>query len=213
MIKGAIFDLDGTLLDSMYIWEEIAKDYLLSRGVSPHERLNEKLKNMSLKQGAQYYQREYGLTDSVKDIMNGINSMIEHFYTDEVLPKPGVLNFLRKLQSMGIKMCIATATDRHLVEAALERTQLRCFFGEIFTCTAVGFGKDDRAIYDAAMEFLGTSKDETIVFEDALHAIETAKNAGYTIAAVYDRSAKPNQDRIKSLSDYYILSFEEMEVL
>jgi len=209
-IGGAIFDLDGTLLDSMSIWDTIGEEYLRSRGIEPHENLNEIFKSMSLYQAARYYQTEYGLTDSADAIMTGVNSMIRHYYTDEALPKTGVTEFLAELKNRRVKMCIATATDRHLAEAALSRTGLLSYFGEIFTCSSVGYGKDRPDIFHAAHRFLQTPKNSTWVFEDALYAVRTAKSAGYHVVGVYDRS-EPNIDEIRGLADLYIRSFEEME--
>ncbi len=209
-IDGAIFDLDGTLLDSMFIWDAIGEDYLRSRGIEPHENLNERFKNMSLFQAACYYQSEYGLADSTDAIMVGINDMIQHFYMDKVLPKTGVPAFLDELKKRRIKMCVATATERHLAEAALSRVHLLSYFGEIFTCSLLGHGKDEPNIYHAAHCFLQTPKASTWVFEDALHAVRTAKSAGYPVIGVFDRSAD-HADEIRALSDRYIRSFEEME--
>lgn len=212
-IDGAILDLDGTLLDSMPIWENLAENYLRSLGIEPRENLNEKFKNLSLYQAACYYQKAYGLTASTDEIIAGINSMIERFYTDEVLPKPGVPAFLAEMSKRRVKMCIATATDRHLVEAALLRLNLLPYFEEIFTCSSVGHGKDEPDIYHAARQFLRTPKFTTWVFEDALYAIETAKRAGYRVVGVFDPSSADQEEEIRAISDRYIRSFEEMKDL
>jgi HAD superfamily hydrolase (TIGR01509 family) len=209
-IEGAIFDFDGTLLDSMFIWDRIGEDYLISRGIKPRENLSETFKSMSLLQAAEYYQNEYGLTDSTDEIMSGVNKMIEHFYIDEVLPKEGVKEFLVGLKKYNVKMCIATATDKHLVEAALRRNQMLDYFSEIFTCTGVGSGKDNHAIYLEALEHLKTRKAATLVFEDALYAVRTAKKAGFIVVGVYDKSEQKNEKTIREKSNVYIKSFAEM---
>jgi len=208
-IKGAIFDLDGTLLDSMFIWDTIGSEYLISRGILPEKGLNAKFKTMSIVQAAEYYQERYGITDSIEDIISGVNSMIEHYYSDIVPAKPGVEALLKKLESRGVKMCVATATDRYMVEAALKRTGLDSFFCGVFTCTEVGSGKDCPEIFEKALETLQTRRDETIVFEDALYAVKTAKKAGFHVAAVYDKSSEAEQEEIKKLSDFYITSYED----
>lgn len=209
-LDGAIFDLDGTLLDSMFIWDTIGEDYLRSLGLEPQENLNEMLKNMSLYQAACYYQREYNVPGTAEEIMAGVNRMIEHFYIDEVQVKPGVPQFLERLKQQGVKLCIATATDRYLVEAALERTGIRPYFGALFTCTDVGHGKDEPHIFHAAQSFLGTEETHTLVLEDALYAIRTAKAAGYTVAGIFDPS-EPDQETVKALSDYYIDDYRNAE--
>lgn len=209
-IKGAIFDLDGTLLDSMFIWDRIGEEYLISRGITPKENLKERFKSMSLVQAAEHYRQEYGISDSIDEICDGVNRMIEHLYRDKVLPKEGAADCLRLLQEQGVKMCVATATDRYLAEAALRRTGLLQFFSEIFTCTEVGFGKDQPAIYHAACNHLGTTIDDTIIFEDALYAITTAKAAGFRVVGVCDPSEQKHAEAIGKLCDIYIQSYHEM---
>lgn len=212
-IEGAVFDFDGTLFDSMFIWDTIGEKYLRSLGIEPRERLNEKLKSMSLYQAACYYRSEYGVTLSTDEIIDGVNSVIKHYYQNEIMPKPGIPELIRSFKERGIKMCVATATDIHLIRAALQRTELLGYFSEIFTCYTVGHGKDEPHIYDAALNCLGTPKDKTIVFEDALYAAKTAKSAGYIVAGVYDRFER-NQEELKSLADFYITDYgQAMDLL
>lgn len=207
-IKGAIFDLDGTLMDSMFIWDTIGADYLISRGIIPEEGLNEIFKKKSLVQAAQYYQDNYGITDSIPTIMEGVNGMIDHLYSQKITIKKGVLPLLEKFKEKGVEMCIATATDRHLVEAALKHNGIYEYFSHILTCTEIGFGKDSPEIFEKALEKLETEKTETLVFEDALHAIETAKHSGFQVVGIYDESSWEDQEKIKELSDYYTVSLE-----
>ena len=208
-IRGAIFDVDGTLLDSMFIWDTIGETYLRSIGYQPKENLNETFKNMSLRQAARYYQTEYGVTQSIDEIMDGVNAMLERYYRFEVPLKPGVAELLERLRQDGVRLCIATATDRHLVEAGLDRCGVLSCFGEIFTCNEVGHGKDEPDIFEATLRFLGTRREETLVFDDALYAVRTAKEAGFPVAAVYDSHEK-EQDKVRLLADIY-LKLEEME--
>ena len=202
-IRGAIFDVDGTLLDSMFIWDTIGETYLRSIGYQPKENLNETFKNMSLHQAARYYQTEYGVTRSIDEIMDGVNAMLERYYRFEVPLKPGVAELLEWLRQDGVKLCIATATDRHLVEAALDRCGVLSCFGEIFTCNEVGHGKDEPDIFEEALRFLGTRREETLVFDDALYAVRTAKEAGFPVAAVYD-SHERSQAEVRARSDLYL---------
>lgn len=209
-IKGAIFDIDGTLFDSMFIWDTIGANYLQSIGFQPKENLNETFRSMSLYQAACYYREEYGVTLSPEEIIDGVNKMIEHYYRDVVVLKEGVREFLERLKEMGVKMCIATASDRHLVEAALNRCRISHFFSDIFTCSSVGHGKDVPIIYREALNHLQTEKQETAVFEDALYAIKTAKNDGFVTIVIYDRFEN-NKEEARALSDYYITDFLDQE--
>ena len=208
-IRGAIFDVDGTLLDSMFIWDTIGETYLRSIGYEPREKLNEVFKNMSLFQAARYYRTEYGVTLSIDEIMNGVNAMLERYYRFEVSLRPGVAELLAQLQASGVKLCIATATDRYLVEAALERCGVLSCFGAIFTCNEVGHGKDEPDIFEAALRFLGTRREEPLVFDDALYAVRTAKEAGFPVAVIYDSHEK-NQEGLRALADFYIENFSQV---
>ena len=209
-IRGAIFVVFFTLLDSMFIWDTIGEAYLRSIGYQPKENLNETFKNMSLHQAARYYQTEYGVTLSIDEIMDGVNAMLERYYRFEVPLKPGAAELLERLRQSGVRLCIATATDRHLVEAALDRCGVLSCFGEIFTCNEVGHGKDEPDIFEAALRFLGTRKEETLVFDDALYAVRTAKEAGFPVVAVYDSHEKA-QDQIRMLADVYLEELTQLD--
>ena len=209
MIKGAIFDLDGTLLDSMSIWDTIGEDYLRSLGIEPRENLAETFKTFTLEESAEYYRTHYGVTLSVAEIVDGVNRMIEDFYKNTVPLKKGVSEFLAGLSKAGVRMCIATVTDKYLVEAALKRLGVRGYFSEIFTTAEVGCSKNKPTIYRTALDHLGTPKSETVVFEDTLHALMTAKNDGFPVVAVYDKHEK-NQERLKEIADIYIEDFDTL---
>lgn len=210
MIEGAIFDVDGTLLDSMAVWANIGTDYLRSLGYEPRENLNETFKSMSLYQAACYYQSEYGVTLSTDEIIAGVNDRIGQFYREKAALKPGAAQFLQHLREKNVGMCIATATDRPLVEAALDRCGVLPFFSEIFTCFSVGRGKDEPIIYRTAAEHLRTGKAKTVVFEDALYAARTAKRDHFPIAAVYDAHEKRRAE-LQSIADIYITDFADWE--
>lgn len=210
MIKGAIFDLDGTLLDSMSIWDSIGEDYLRSVGYEPKEDLRETLKTFSLYQSACYFKSKFGVTLPVNKMMNGVSKMVEKYYAEEVLIKSGVAEFLKQLNQNGVKMCIATVTDKHLAETALKRCGVDKYFSEIFTCNSVGHSKEEPVIYREALKHLGTGKNDTVVFEDTLFSLQTAKADGFITAAVYDIH-EDRQEEIKSLADFYIDDYSDTE--
>ncbi len=212
MMRGAIFDVDGTLLDSMFIWETIGEEYLRSLGYTSKENLAKTFQTFSLEQSADYYRKEYGVPLTKEEIIDGVNQMVEHFYMDTVKTKPGVEEFLALLYTHGVKMCIATATDRYLVEAALERCGIRKYFSEIFTCTSVGHSKKEPHIYREANANLGTPKAETYVFEDACHAAQTAAADGFPVVAVYDPSEK-QQAELQQIAQIYLRDFEDIAVI
>lgn len=205
-IKCAIFDFDGTLFDSMFIWGEIGERYLRSLGKEPNPSMREAVRTLSLYQAACYLRREYDLTLSTEEIMKGINQMIEHFYLSEILPKPGVCEFLEHMKKAGISMCIATASERYQIEGALKRCGMSQYFDAIFTCSEIGHGKEEPFIFRQAMEVCGAERNTTVVFEDAFHAALTARRDGFSVIAVYDESEK-YQEEIRRLADCYLVDF------
>lgn len=206
-IKGAVFDLDGTLLDSMFIWSDIGIRYLKARGITPEKGLTEKFNEMSLRQAAEYYIEHYECQETVEDIENGINKMVEDFYFNRVLTKPDIKILLDYLKANGVKMCVATATDKYLVEAALRRNGILDYFSEIFTCAIVNAGKNEPKIYRVSADFLGTSKEETLVFEDALYAIKTAKADGFRVIGIKDPTEERRIDTVKQCCDEFIENY------
>lgn len=206
MLKGAIFDFDGTIVDSMYIWENIAADYLKSLGIEPKENLNKVFETFSLKEAAEYYRTNYGARLSVKEIICGINEMIKEFYRTKVTLKNGIAEYLKYLCDKNVKMCIATLTDKEIVKETLHRLGISKYFSEIFTCLQTD--KTEPDIYRTALSYLGTSKAETFVFEDAFYAAETAKKDGFSVVGVYDEYER-NREKMMSVCDMHISDFKE----
>lgn len=207
MIQGAIFDVDGTILDSMPVWENLGERYLAGLGVEAGPGLTEKLNTMSTRQAAQYLIESYGLGISVPQAMVGINHLLYEFYSKHVSLKTGVKDCLDMLERQGIPMIVATSGDRENVEAAFRRLNILCYFQEILTCSEMNTDKTEAKIYLAASHKMNAIPERTIVFEDAPHALETAKRAGFITAAVYDHSVKETKEKMKETADYYLKTF------
>ena len=141
MIKGAIFDMDGTLLDSMPIWEHASERYLQNKGITVEENLAENLFSMSMRNGAAYVKRNYKLPEDIDVIVAGVNEIVSEFYRTEAFPKPGVPEFLELLAKKNVPMVVATSTDRHLAEAALKRNGFLPYFQKMHG----GRGRKDKA--------------------------------------------------------------------
>ncbi len=210
MLKAAIFDFDGTLFDSNPVWITAGERFFQSIGVTPKPNLQQEIRTMSLYQSACYMKEEYGLSLTINEIQDGINQTVESAYFYEVQPKPGVIPFLYALEAAGIRMCIATATDRYQIEAALKRYNMLDFFEGIFTCAEVGHGKDKPIIFRKAMEYLGTDRSTTFILEDALHAVQTAKADGFLTVGIFDPYI-PEQEQLQTLCDCYLTDFSQTE--
>lgn len=208
MIAGAIFDLDGTILDSMAIWADAPAIYLGGLGIKAEPGLGKTLFTMSMAEGAEYLQAGYRLDMTIDDIMEGINHTVTDFYHYQVQLKEGAEQFLRAMKHAGVKTTAATSSDRQVLERALERLNVLDCFDRMFTCTEVGVGKIKPDIFLAAAEYMGTLPGDTWVFEDSLYAIQTAKNAGFRTVGVYDASSAENEDEIRRNSDIYLVKLD-----
>lgn len=204
MIKGVIFDIDGVLLDSLGIWDDLGARYLKSIRVAPEEGLNEILFSMSMEQGSTYLNEHYHLQKTDAEVSSGISKMLEDFYFHEVLPKPGAKELLEFFKTKGIKMTAATSSPRIHVEKALERNGMLGFIEKLFTNTEVGASKHEPKIYNQAAAYMGTKPEETLVFEDSLYALKTAKDAGFVTAGVYDAKGETDQEGVRNTGDFFI---------
>ena len=210
-LNYAIFDLDGTVLDSLPIWDNLGVDMLRAQGYDPDPALGRQLKIMTMNDGAQLCKDLFQMPQSIEEIAALVEDQAKLAYNTVIGPKPGVPAFLERLKTAGIPMFIATNTRRDLVEDGLRRNGLLSYFEGIITCPEVGQGKKEGpAVYEEALRLLGGTKENTVIFEDALHPIRTAKKAGFRIAAIYDTSSEGEHEEIRALSDYYFHSYDEI---
>lgn len=212
MIKGAIFDLDGVILDSMPFWEKAGEMFLRNLGLQPETGLAKTMYCMSMAEGAQYLKDRYHLGMDEDEIIKGVNQTIEDFYAYQIPLKEGVAQFLKGMQQHGIKMAVATSCDREVFARALQRLNVMGYFDGIFTATEIGAGKVKPDIFLAAAEHMGTLPQDTWVFEDALYAIQTAKSAGFRTVGVYDAANRDDLDEIKRVSDFYLEKLDNIQV-
>ena len=206
MITGAIFDLDGTLLDSMFVWDIVGDIYLRSIGTEPQQSLKSRFETLSLYESAYLCKDIYGLRYSVDDIVCDFYSILKNYYEHDIQLKTGVAEFLQQLNENNVKMCIATASEENLARLALERCGIDKYFSKIITCNSLSCKKDQPIIYREALKHLGTEKNKTLVFEDALYALKTAKEDNFLTVAVYDKNEK-NRGEMSTICDYYIFDY------
>jgi len=211
MIQGVIFDADGTILDSTAMWMEAGARYLASIGIKADPTVGEKMFSMTLTDSADYLRTLYQLTLTSEEIIAGINQSIERYYQSEVTLKPGARELIERLFHAGIPMTLATATDTHLIKTGLLHTGILPYFKGIFTCGEIGKGKDQPDIYLAARDAMGTETSATWVFEDALHGAQTAKDAGFLVAGIYDTMSHSHKRALKAICDLYLDDLCHME--
>ncbi len=208
--KGIIFDLDGTLIDSMEVWENVDRDFVAENGGIYTPDISDKVKTMTIYQSAEYFKNRFSLEMSCEEIIDRIEQMVSEKYHNSIPLKKGVLDALNTLSQMGIKMCVATATYNSLVNAALKRLGIYDMFEFVLTGSDIGVGKDSPDIFYKSAEKMGIDVSETIVVEDSLHCIETAKKADFFTVAVYDRLAENDKPEIEKICDAYIYEMTEI---
>lgn len=207
-IKGAIFDLDGTILDSMPMWYSLYGDYLAEAQVEVTDEMKTFLRHASIPMAAQKFS-ETIIPRPAEQICDELYAHIANYYECGATLRPNIDKFIKKLHAEGVKMCVATATESGHAKNALRHTGLLEYFSNVFSCKDLGIEKNKPDIYLVALKHLGTDMSETMVFEDACHAVETAKSAGFTVTAIYEQTEE-KQDRVKELADTYITDYKEL---
>lgn len=208
--KGAIFDLDGTLVDSMWIWSDIDIKYLKNKGIDMPDDLRLNISHLSFEGTAIYFKKTFKLEDSIEQIQKDWYDMSYCHYASDVKLKPGVKEYLKKLKNSNIKIALATSNSAPLYEVCLKHNGIYEYFDSFTETDEVNKGKDSPAIYYLAAKKLNLSPEECIVFEDILPAVKSAKDTGMYVVGVRDDASVDPASEIKKYCDKYIDSFLEM---
>lgn len=212
MIKGYIFDMDGTILDSLKAWYDIGNRYLASLNINGRYDLDDILKDMDLFDGASYLKNEFHIEKTEQEIIEDIKKIIHDQYQYEIPMKKGVKAFLKKCKEKGYQICLLTASDSHLAKLAFQRLDINQYFHHIYACHEMGINKQDPQSYLDIANDMQLQKEECIVVEDALYAIHSAKKAGFYTIAIYDEENKKDWKQIQEIANESYISFEDMEV-
>ena len=207
-MKAYIFDLDGTLLDSMDVWQKIDIDFLRKRAISLPPDYASAISAMTFNETAAYTISRFGLSDSVESLKQEWNNMAEYSYGHTVQLKPYAKEYLVKLRKRGAKLAVATSLSLKLLELVLNNHGIYNYFDTICTTEEAGCGKSCPDVFLLAAKKLGVLPSDCLVFEDIFAAVKSAKNAGMTVCGVYDKSSRADWDEIKKLADYSIFDFQ-----
>lgn len=212
-IEAVIFDMDGTLIDSMSFWSEIDKTYLSKLNIKAPHNLKQDIQHLTFEETAIYFKNKFNLKDSIDKIMQDWNDMAYYQYKNKIKLKPGVKKFLAYLKSLNMKLAIATSNCTLLIEAVLKSNGIYDYFEVITTADEVSRGKNYPDIYLLTAKKLNVDPKNCLVFEDILPAVKGAKAAGMTVIGVYDKFSENEKDEIIKYADKYIFDYSELENL
>ncbi|HEY9574257.1 MAG TPA: HAD family phosphatase [Lachnospiraceae bacterium] len=209
-IEAVIFDLDGTLIDSMGVWREIDIEFLGDRGIALPQNLQKEIEGLSFDETARYFKSHFLLEESTEEMKKIWLSMAFEKYSKQIALKEGVKDFLKRLKEEKIPMAIASSNHYDLIEAVLKKHEIFSFFDAIHTCDEVKRGKPAPDIYEFVAEKLQVKEKKCLVFEDIVPGILAGKSAGMKTCAVWDAYSTYQDDEKKSLADYYIENYRQI---
>ncbi len=213
--KAIIFDLDGTLIESMQIWRQVDAEFLGKRGISVPKDLFDHLPNgNSFIQTAQYFKERFGLMDSVDSIMQEWTEMVTHHYKHDIVLKPSAKDLVQYLSQKNIPIGLGTSNSLFLAEHVLRLNAIWEYFSAVVTGEQVLMGKPFPDIYLDCAKKLNLNPQDCLAIEDTLSGVRAAKAAGMSVFAVYDEDSIFQMEEIETEADRYIYNLREiMEII
>ena len=209
-VSAVLFDLDGSLVDSMWMWKQIDIDYLGMHGKECSPTLQKDIEGLSIVEVAHYFKKNYGITDSIEDMIATWDDMAFDKYSHEVNLKPGAMEFLDYCKDKDIKLGICSSNSEKLIYAVLDAYNIRDYFGVIVTGQDVKCGKPDPECYLKAADMLKVSPSECLVIEDLTTGIMAGHNAGMKVVTIKDDYSEYQWEEKVDKADYAITDYTDL---
>lgn len=209
-MKAVIFDFDGTIADSTYVWKKVDEDFFRARGMAVPEDYVDAISTMSFVNGAVYTKEKYNLPETVEDIMAEWNVHALEEYANNVRLKPYAREYIASIKNRGMKIGLATASSPEFYLPVLEREGIVSWFDAFADGTSGVRNKDFPDIYLLCAEKLGIEPEHCMVYEDIIKGIKSAKAAGMKVTAIYDEGSRSKWSETKACADHFLLSFGEI---
>lgn len=209
-MKAAIFDMDGTLIDSMKQWRTLNVQFVRSHGITPTREQEEEMFSLTGRKAVDYYKETFGIEADFGDLLKKACAGMLKAYSEGMPLKPGADAYLRRLRKRGVRCVVCSASPSNLVLIALNRMNLVCDLDLIYSTELIGGHKGDPAFYDRLCAMIGEKKEDCVMFEDALYAMEGARAAGLGVIGITDDTNRIVREQMAAVCDRVIDSFDEL---
>lgn len=211
MAFGAVFDCDGTLLDSMEAWHIVQCDLAERAGIGSTDDLTTELGPMTIPEVGAYLHAKYGLGADADDVVSMIDEGMLEYYRNRAVPRVGALEFVKKLNELGVNCSVASSSPQSYLQAGLRKTGFMPYLDAVVSVDDVGASKREPAVFNQACKLMGTRIAETWGFEDSLYALQTLKRAGYRAVGLYDNDLAGTFEELAAVADIAVRSFDELD--